>query len=41
MVAKLLDSMTTMIMDVAAPSQARISRAGAILLGGEDFGVLQ
>lgn len=41
MVAKLLDSMTTMIMDVAAPSQARISRAGAILLGGEEFGVLR
>ena len=41
MAANLADSMTTMIMDVAAPSQARISRAGAILLGGEDFNVLR
>ena len=41
MEANLADTMTTMIMDVADPSQARISRAGAILLGGEDFGVLR
>ena len=41
MAANLLDSMTTMIMNVADPSQTRISRAGAILLGGEDFGVLR
>ena len=41
MAAKLADSMTTMIMDVAGPSQERIGRAGAILLGGQDFGVLR
>ena len=41
MAANLADTMTTMIMDVADPSQARISRAGVILLGGEDFGVLR
>lgn len=41
MAANLADSMTTMIMDVAGPSEARISRAGAILLGGQDFKVLR
>lgn len=30
-----------MIMDVAGPSQERIGRAGAILLGGQDFTVLR
>ncbi len=41
MAAKLADSTETMIMDVAGPSQERIGRAGAILLGGQDFGVLR
>ena len=41
MAAKLADSMTTMIMVVTGQSRELLGRAGTILLGGEDFGVLR